>query len=279
MPELPEVETIVRALKKQAEGSRIDNIIVKNSRFRDIVPDNIDSVLCGAKIIKIRRVAKYIVIDLNNDKSIIWHLGMSGRIIIYDKLPAESQKHDHIFLILDNCCLVFNDARRFGLFTFDDTERLATNRFLKNCGIDPFSEKLNAKYLYEQFQSHKKPIKVCLLEQSIINGIGNIYASEILFDCGISPLRSADSLSEKECENVIISTRKILQKSIDAGGSTLKDYRHLDGNIGHFQDMHCVYNKTGLKCPNCCCNITKTGGIQKIIQAGRSTFFCKTKQK
>ena len=118
-----------------------------------------------------------------------------------------------------------------------------------------------------------------MLEQDIINGIGNIYASEILFDCGILPERIGENISLKECESIIKSTRKILQKSIEAGGSTLKDYHHLDGEIGHFQEMHCVYGKEGKKCPNCICDITKTGGIHKIIQGGRSTFYCKTKQK
>ena len=276
MPELPEVETIMRALKKQAEGARIEDIIVRNGRFRESVPDNIADKLKNTTILNIRRVAKYIVLDLDNGKSIIWHLGMSGKITITENIPDSPEKHDHIFVITDKCCLTFNDARRFGLFTYDDTNQLKTNRFLKKCGTDPFDETLTAQYLYDKLQKKKIAIKLCLLEQDIINGIGNIYASEILYDCKILPTRQADKVTLPECESIIASTRKILQKSIDAGGSTLKDYRHLDGSIGHFQDMHCVYGKEGQPCPNCIC---KTDKIHKIIQGGRSTFFCPTKQK
>ena len=235
MPELPEVETIMRALKSQTEGATIKEIIVRNPRFREIVPENISAELCGGKIIAVKRIAKYIVIDLSNQKSIIWHLGMSGKITVSDSLPENPEKHDHIFVVTDKCCLTFNDARRFGLFTFDNTADLKENRFLKKCGIDPFSTELNAKYLYDKLQKKKSAIKLSLLEQDIINGIGNIYASEILFDCKISPKRNSNSISLKECESIISSTRKILQKSIDAGGSTLKDYHHLDREIGHFQ--------------------------------------------
>lgn len=279
MPELPEVETIMRALKKQAEHAKIKDIIVKNPNFRDKIPADINEKAKNSVIISIKRIAKYIVIDLDNGNSIIWHLGMSGKITVSDTLPETPQKHDHVFVITDKCCLTFNDARRFGLFTIDKTKNLKTNRFLKNCGTDPFSKELTTEYLYEKLQKKKSPIKLCLLEQDIINGIGNIYASEILYASGILPQRAAESISFTECESIIANTRKILQKAIDAGGSTLKDYRHLDGSVGHFQDMHCVYGKEGKKCANCTCDIEKTGGIHKIFQSGRSTYFCPQKQK
>lgn len=279
MPELPEVETIARALKTQVEGAKIEKIIVRNAKFRESVPSDIAEKLCGAEILSVQRIAKYIVMDLSNGKSIIWHLGMSGAINVSEKVPSNPAKHDHIFVMTDKCCLTFNDPRRFGLFTYDNTANLSQNRFLKKCGVDPFSSELNAQYLFKKLQKKKSAVKLCLLEQDIINGIGNIYASEILFDCGISPERAGNNISLKECESIIKSTRKILQKSIDAGGSTLKDYHHLDGEIGHFQEMHCVYGKEGKKCPNCICDIAKTGGISKIVQGGRSTFYCKTKQK
>lgn len=279
MPELPEVETIARALKKQIEGAKIKNIIVRNAKFRELVPADIAEKTSNSVIVCVKRIAKYIILNLSNHKSIIWHLGMSGAITISENTPSVPAKHDHIFVITDKCCLTFNDPRRFGLFTYDETANLSQNRFLKKCGIDPFSDELNAQYLFNKLQKKKSAIKLCLLEQDIINGIGNIYASEILFDCRISPERGGDNISLKECESIINSTRKILQKSIDAGGSTLKDYHHLDGGIGHFQEMHCVYGKEGQKCPNCTCDIAKTGGIRKIIQGGRSTFYCKTKQK
>ena len=279
MPELPEVEVVANSLKNKICGCKICEVIVNNRKFRAPVPDDIEQTLCGATILSVKRIAKYIIVDLDNQNSIIWHLGMSGKIFVFEKKPETFAKHDHIAIITDKCCLVFNDARRFGLFTTDKTENLKTNRFLKNTGIDPFDDKLDAKYLFEKLRSKKTAIKLCLLEQDIINGIGNIYASEILFDCGINPLRPADKVSLDECQKIIDSTRKILQKAIDAGGSTLRDNHHIDVSEGHFQGMHCVYGKEGLSCPDCCCDICKTGGIQKIVQGGRSTYFCPKKQK
>ena len=148
-----------------------------------------------------------------------------------------------------------------------------------NIGIDPFSQNLTADYLKNKLSNKKNPIKVALLDQSIINGIGNIYASEALYDSKISPLRESNSLNLVELENLITSVRKILQKAIKAGGSTLKDYRKPDGSMGYFQNSHCVYDKEGMRCPNCTCDIDKTKGIKRIVQGGRSTFYCETQQK
>lgn len=279
MPELPEVETIKTAINKAIGCSTIKNAVIRNPNFKEKVPSEFAKNIIGAKILSFERIAKYIVIKLNNEISIIWHLGMSGKIKILDKPPAELEKHDHVIIETDNGTLVYNDARRFGLITYCMTNDVETHRLLKKVGLDPFDEKLNGDYLFEKLKSKKNPIKVALLDQAIINGIGNIYASEILFVAKISPLKLSNEITKKQCNDIVSATREVLTKAIQAGGSTLKDYRKPDGSLGYFQNLHCVYNKTGQKCCNCTCDISKTGGIKKVSQAGRSTFYCPVKQK
>lgn len=279
MPELPEVETIKNALIKAIDKANIISVRVFNNRFRKIIPDDFAKRIEGSQIIMISRRAKYLIITLNNGLSIIWHLGMSGKIKIFDNLPQKLEKHDHVIIETDKCFLVYNDARRFGMLEYVETANLEKNPIFTHIGIEPFDKKLNGLFLFNKLKNKKIPIKVALLDQSIINGIGNIYASEALFDAGISPLRNSDDLTQKECETLVRSVQKILQKAIEAGGSSIHDYKKPDGSLGYFQNMHCVYNKTGQKCPLCTCDVFETGGIKKITQAGRSTFYCAVKQK
>ena len=279
MPELPEVETIKNALIKAIDKANIISVRVFNNRFRKIIPDDFAKRIEGSQIIMISRRAKYLIITLNNGLSIIWHLGMSGKIKIFDSLPQKLEKHDHVIIETDKCFLVYNDARRFGMLEYVETANLEKNPIFTHIGIEPFDKKLNGLFLFNKLKNKKIPIKVALLDQSIINGIGNIYASEALFDAGISPLRNSDDLTQKECETLVRSVQKILQKAIEAGGSSIHDYKKPDGSLGYFQNMHCVYNKTGQKCPLCTCDVFETGGIKKITQAGRSTFYCAVRQK
>ena len=246
MPELPEVETMMQALAKGIGKTHIINVSVRNNRLRQKIPDDFAQKICGAAIIGYRRAAKYIVIDLDNGLSLIWHMGMSGKIKISDKRPEIPDKHDHVIFETAAGCVVYNDARRFGLLTYCKTEELR---------------------------------KIVLLDQSVICGIGNIYASEILFLSRISPLRPADKITRPETGILIKNTRAVLEKAIAAGGSTIHDYKRPDGSLGYFQNMHCVYGKAGQPCPGCTCDIAKTGGIRKIIQTGRSTFYCESQQK
>lgn len=279
MPELPEVETIKAALEKAVNNSNITNVIVNNNRFRELIPNDFAKRIVDSKIISLYRVAKYIVINLNNGQSIIWHLGMSGKVKICESTPEELEKHDHVVIETSKGTLIYNDARRFGLLTCCQTEELKEHHLFKKMGIDPFAEELDGLYFYNKLKNKKIPIKVALLDQAIVNGIGNIYASEALYMAGIMPDRLASDISLNECKALLQSVREVLQKAIKAGGSTLRDYRKPDGSMGYFQNMHCVYNKTGQKCPQCTCDIKVTGGIKKIVQAGRSTFYCSTKQK
>lgn len=279
MPELPEVETIKNALQKAVDKSNITKVVVNNNRFRELIPNDFAKRIVNSKIVSLQRIAKYIILALDNGLSIIWHLGMSGRVKICESVPDVLDKHDHVIIETTKGTLIYNDARRFGIMTYCKTDELKNHRLFAHVGIEPFAEELNGTYLFNKLKNKKVPIKIALLDQSIINGIGNIYASEALYTASILPTRSACDLTEKECETLVESVRTVLHKAIEAGGSTLKDYRKPDGSMGYFQNMHCVYNKTGQKCPECKCDINKTGGIKKIVQAGRSTFYCPAKQK
>lgn len=277
MPELPEVETIKNALQKAIGYANIVNVCINDNRFRQIIPDDFAKKVLNTKIVNYSRIAKYIVIGLDNGYSIIWHLGMSGRVKICDTMPV-LEKHDHVIFETSNGIVIYHDPRRFGLLTYCKTDELLQNKIFQNSGFDPFDENLNAKILREKLKNKKIAIKIALLDQKIINGIGNIYASEALFQAKILPTRESSSLSLQECDKLISAVRDVLQKAISAGGSTLRDYKKPDGSLGYFQNQHCVYNKTGMPCPNCTCGL-KDGGIQKIVQGGRSTFYCPYKQK
>ena len=276
MPELPEVETVMQAISKAIGFSNIINVIINNNRFREKIPDDFAEKVCGSKIVSYKRIAKYIVIGLDSGISIIWHLGMSGKIKICESVNENQEKHDHIIIQTNKFYLIFNDTRRFGLLTYCKSDKLSEHHLLKRIGKDPFAQDLSAEYLFEKLQKKKIAIKPALLDQSIINGIGNIYASEILYLAKISPLRQANKISIEECQVLIEKTREVLKQAISAGGSTIHDYKKPDGSLGYFQNMHCVYNKTGQKCPNCTCQENR---IQKIVQAGRSTFYCANIQK
>ena len=279
MPELPEVETVKNAVQKAIGLANITDVIIKQNHFREVMPEDFREKLVGAQIIKYERIAKYLVIHLSNGYAIIWHLGMSGRIKICEDMPEQLEKHDHVVIKTTNGILIYHDPRRFGLLTCCPSTKLREANCLKHTGIDPVTEKWDGTYLEQKFKNKKTPVKVALLDQAIVAGIGNIYASEALFAAGISPLREAGSLKPKECQKLAEAIKATLQKAIEAGGSTLRDYRKPDGSEGYFQHLHCVYNKTGQQCPNCTCNIAITGGIKKIVQAGRSSFYCPTKQK
>lgn len=278
MPELPEVETIKTAIAAALKNAVIQDITVNAPKLRQPIPQDLREKLAGRRITGYRRIAKYIVIDFDNNLSLILHLGMSGRI----KLSGERgipEKHDHIVFQTSEGYMIYNDARRFGLCLIEASDKIDSCPPLAHLGIDPFDEKLDGAYLHRKLSHKSVPIKQALLDQSIICGIGNIYASEALFLAGIMPTRAACSLSEKECPVLVDSIRMTLKKAIAAGGSTLRDYRKPDGSLGYFQNQHCVYGKEGHPCPDCTCDINRTGGIRKIVQGSRSTYFCESKQR
>lgn len=280
MPELPEVETIKSAIAKGIGNAKILDLVVRNSRLREQIPADIATKVKGATISGYRRIAKYIVIDLNNDLCLLWHMGMSGKVKLCDDMPVELDKHDHIIITTDNGIMIYNDPRRFGLFTYYNKDKLGKCSWLQKVGIDPFDKNLDSDYLYKCLQKHHlTPIKQALLNQEIIAGIGNIYASEILYESRILPTRLSGNVTLEECACLVENTQKVLAKAISAGGSTLRDYKKPDGSMGYFQQQHCVYNKTGQRCPDCKCDIKNTGGIKRMVMNGRSTFYCESLQK
>jgi formamidopyrimidine-DNA glycosylase len=271
MPELPEVETIVRGLKPML-GLAINNIKINTPKLRFLIPKNILKLKRDIKIKEIERRGKYIKINLNNKSSIIIHLGMSGRLRLFDQNKFIFKKHDHLIINLEqNLILVFNDPRRFGFVDYDKSHKISQKKYILNLGIEALSYKLTGNYMHTRINKTIVPIKQILLDQRIIAGIGNIYASEILFDAQISPFKKGKDLSLLNCKKLIFSTKKILRKAINSGGSTLKNYVSTDGTLGNFQNNFKVYNQDGLKISGQI--------IKKTVQYGRSTYYCPGLQK
>jgi len=270
MPELPEVETTIRGLYI-LKNKKIIKVSVNTKKLRYLIPNSLNNLLKNQNIIKIHRIAKYIIIDLNNNNSLIIHLGMSGRLkIIKDNYLK--QKHDHFILHFDqNYFMILNDSRKFGFIDITKTKELFSKKYISNLGIDALSRKLNAKYFYKKVNKSNVDIKQILLNQNIISGIGNIYASEILFDARISPFEKGCNLTIIQIGNLITSIKKIIRKAITFGGSSIRDYRASDGTIGNFQLNFKVYGKVKKKINNY--------RIIKTIQHGRSTYYCPELQK
>ena len=279
MPELPEVETIKNTVAQYAKGALITEVQVRQPRLRELIPSDFSKRIRGARIIDLRRIAKYMLMDLDNNLTIIWHFGMSGKIKITNSVPANPEKHDHLIIATDKGTLIYNDTRRFGLVTLAETNKLSQHHCFSHIGLDPWDSTLTADYVLQKFKNKKCAVKLSLLNQEIICGIGNIYASEILYRARIRPDRTSESITAAEVKEIIKYTRIILEEAIKAGGSTIHDYRRPDGDMGYFQQHHCVYDKTGQRCPDCRCDIEKTMGIRKITQGGRSTFYCPVLQK
>ncbi len=280
MPELPEVETVCRGLSKALKGQKIEAVTVNRKDLRIPFPKHL-SEIAGAKIESIGRRAKYILIRLSNGETMIVHLGMSGRMVVKAKGEAYSpEKHDHLLLKMqDGTKVVFNDARRFGLVDLVATGDLNQHRLFQHLGPEPLEVAFNAEYLAQKFKGKKVAVKLAIMDQTIVVGVGNIYASEALFRAGIDPKRKAQTLKKPALDKLVSSIRIVLQDAIKAGGSSLRDYVQADGELGYFQHHWAVYDKAGQKCPGCTCDIKKTGGIQKFTQGQRSTFHCPRKQK
>jgi len=279
VPELPEVETVCRGLAKALVGARIKAAAAHRKNLRAPLPQNLGAKLKGRKILAVTRRAKYILISLDKGLTLLLHLGMSGRITLSrEDLPL--QKHDHISLSFDNGWHArFNDPRRFGYCDLVPTAEIFEHKLLKELGIEPLSKAFTPKALALILGRRKTTIKAALLDQKLVAGIGNIYACEALFHAGLSPKRRAGSCSALEITKLVAAIGKTLRKAIAAGGSSLRDYVNADGELGYFQHHFAVYDKKGLPCPHCICDVQKTKGIVRITQAGRSTFYCQTKQK
>ena len=271
MPELPEVETVCRALSKVIKNSKIKKIEFYRKDLRWQVKDNLEVTLKNNIFIDPYRRGKYILIPTNTDKIFLIHLGMSGQIRIKKKDIV--QKHDHMRLIVENnnkhFVITYNDSRRFGYIDLFKKKELREHFLLSKIGVEPLGRELTIEYLQNNFKKRVINIKNALIDQKIIAGIGNIYASEILYKAKINPLRKVNSLSQNDLNSIITYTKIILKKSIDVGGTTIKDHMQPDGSLGYFTQKLQVYGKTNEKCKTC------NSFIVKEVISNRSTFICR----
>jgi len=283
MPELPEVETVKRGLEEFIINESIKEVYLSKFSLRFPWPKDFVSKIVGKKIISIKRRAKYIIIGLSDNYSIIAHLGMSGSYKVLKKGEVQDYiilKHDHLIIDLDNFKIVYNDPRRFGYIdlTNQDPE---THKFLSSLGPEPLSNYFNADNLAETLLNKNKPIKNTLLDQNIISGLGNIYVCEALFRSKINPKKNCSKFvtsKGKPRKNLILLVKEInevIKEAIEAGGSSLRDFSNTSGKMGYFQSSFNVYNRENEKCLLDSCD----GVVKRIIQSGRSTFFCSKCQK
>lgn len=261
-------------------GKRVQRVILNRMDLRVPITDGFQAALEQASIRDLQRRGKYIIGLLDNSQGFVLHLGMSGRIHIYAPEDVyKPAKHDHvIFEMEDSTRIVFNDPRRFGMLYLVHQDTWQGQSPFDLMGPEPLGNGFSDDILYARLKNRRTPIKTALLNQHIVAGVGNIYACEALFESGIAPERSADSLTKEEAARLAASVRDVLARAIEAGGSTLRDYAQTDGSLGYFQHSFSVYDREGHSCPGCDCDTLKTGGVQRMVQAGRSTFYCERKQ-
>lgn len=280
MPELPEVETVCRGLAMRMVGKRLTRVEQRRPDLRFPLPTDFAARLTGRRVLAIRRRAKYMLIELDDGQVILGHLGMSGRMLVTDIRPAQLETHDHlVFDLEDGACVRFNDARRFGMMDLVLLAELDQHKLLRDLGPEPLGNDFNGPTLAAALKGKKTPIKSAILDQKIVVGIGNIYASESLFRAGLSPKRQAATIQGDRAERLAAAIKQVLIEAIAAGGSSLRDYVQADGELGYFQHQWKVYDREGLACPGCDCDLARTGGIRRLPQAGRSTFYCSRRQR
>jgi formamidopyrimidine-DNA glycosylase len=272
MPELPEVEVCRRGLLPALEGQRIDGVVIRAPKLRQVIPPELANLLPGSTVKAIRRRGKYLLFDCvkaDVEGCLIIHLGMSGNLrFVPHNLPPG--KHDHFDLILTGQTLRYADPRRFGVILWQGGPPAMAERhpLLATQGVEPLSDAFTVNWLFAANSKRSGPIKPVLMDSHLVVGVGNIYASESLFRAGISPLRAANRISRARYEVLVTAIRQTLSDAIAAGGSSIRDYLHSDGSAGWFQIQAGVYGRAGEPCLRC------GGVIKQVRQAGRSTFYC-----
>ena len=287
MPELPEVEIVRLSLNKKINQKRVKKVIIRNRKLRFLIPNNFKSYIKNKKISKVDRFSKYLIIHFLEGDYCLVHLGMSGTIHIVDRYkiskftntsfyhsPILPKKHNHVVFEFDNFKVIYNDPRRFGFFQLIENKNALSERF-KHLGPEPFDKKFNLNYMTGFFEHKNKDIKSFLLDQRFVSGIGNIYASEILFLSKINPFKQAKLLTKNECKKIIFNSKKILHRAIIKGGSTIRNFQDVSGTIGGYQKEFKVYQQEGNRCKTVGCLAI----IKKKIVSNRSTFFCDSCQK
>lgn len=278
MPELPEVETVRRGLQPVMEEKVIRRAEVRRPDLRWPFPERMAERLSGAEVRQLRRRSKYILADLSTDETLIIHLGMSGRITIsgdpqgrFHQDHAAIEKHDHVVLYMDNGArITFNDPRRFGAMDLAPSDQVEAHKLLCNLGPEPLGNAFDEAYLAQRLKGRNTPIKSALLDQKVVAGLGNIYVCEVLYRAGIAPARSAAKISRERIASLVSLIRDVLNEAIAAGGSSLRDYRQTDGELGYFQHTFAVYDREDQPCQSPECQ----GRIRRIVQSGRSSFYC-----
>jgi len=275
MPELPEVETVRRGLALRISGRRIVRAELRRPDLRRPFPPALAERLDGALIGALGRRGKYILIELDADGLLLLHLGMSGRITA-GSAAQPTVPHDHVVLTLDDGTIIrFNDPRRFGLIDYVRRSEAAQHPLLAGLGPEPLDPGFDAAYLVATLAGKLTPIKTALLDQRVVAGLGNIYVCEALFRAGLSPRRLAASIGWVRAERLAAAIKSVLTEAIAAGGSSLRDYVQADGALGYFQHHWAVYGREGEPCHDCNC----AEGVRRIVQSGRSTFFCAKRQR
>lgn len=289
MPELPEVETVRRGLEPVLSGRRIARLEQRRSDLRFPLPDAFAKRVAGRRIQALTRRAKYLVAEFEGGQTLIMHLGMSGRFTISpsvgsSEMPGDftqeagaDPKHDHVvFHTEDGTTVTYNDPRRFGFMVMAPTESFEQHPLIRNLGPEPLGNALNAAYLAARAQGRKTDLKAFLVDQRNVAGLGNIYVCEALHQARLSPKRAArclartNGLPTDRAERLVTAIREVLSAAIDAGGSSLRDYRQADGALGYFQHAFRVYGRENEPCAKLGCR----GTVRRIVQCGRSTFFC-----
>jgi formamidopyrimidine-DNA glycosylase len=287
MPELPEVEIVKQSLAKKIEQKKIKKVIIKNRNLRFKIPQKFEGLIQNKIIKKVTRFSKYLILNFSDGSFCLIHLGMSGTIHLIKKnnlnkftnvsfynSPNLPKKHNHVEIQFKDLKVIYNDPRRFGFFKFINNKQELINRF-SHLGPEPFFKNFNLRYLLKYFFNKKKDIKSFLIDQKFVSGIGNIYASEILFLSKINPTTCAMNLSKEECKKIITFSKSVLNEAIQKGGSSIRDFKNTSGETGNFQKEFKVYQRENLSCVRSKC----VGKIKKIFISNRSTFFCNTCQK
>jgi formamidopyrimidine-DNA glycosylase len=282
MPELPEVETVRQGLEPVLVGNAFVRVEQRRPDLRFPLPKRFGERLFGRRIEALDRRAKYLLARLDDGEVLVMHLGMTGRLSINGAATKPPPKHEHIvFHLGDGTAVRYSDTRRFGLMDLVPAATLDSHALFKGLGVEPLSEALTPEWLAARFKGKATSIKAALVDQKLIAGLGNIYAGEALYRAGLSPLRLAGSLATKsgkptpKTKALVAAVKAVLEDAIKAGGSTLRDYKRADGRLGRFQHRFKVYGREGKPCPRKGCG----GTVRRIVQGGRSTFYCPTCQR
>jgi len=277
MPELPEVETVVRGLDTRMRGRRIARLDLYRGDLRWRLPKGLKAKTEGRAIERVARRAKYILIHLDDGGVMLLHLGMSGRLVVVEPHDRRApEPHDHVVFSLDDGTRIrFNDPRRFGVLDYVKLEALQGHKLLSALGPEPLGSEFTSAHLAAALKGKRTPLKAALLDQQVVAGLGNIYVSESLFHAGLSPRRLARTITPERAERLVAAIRDVLGRAIAAGGSSIRDYVQTSGELGYFQHQWAVYGREGEPCPGCDCG----GGIRRIVQSSRSTFYCAKRQR